>query len=119
MRIANGILAALLLLFAAVQLNDPDGLFWIVVYGIGAIWCGIAAWRAALYAIPIVYGLYALTCAAALVGLFYFWPSTSEWWMQDVWWETETAREGMGIMILVIALIVAGFIVRRARRMPV
>ncbi|MEM7267896.1 MAG: transmembrane 220 family protein [Pseudomonadota bacterium] len=118
MRIANGVLAALLLLFAVVQWNDPDGLFWIFVYGIGAIWCGIAALRPALYASPFVFGLYALTCIAALAGLFYFWPTTPEWWMQDVWWETETAREGMGMMILVIALIVAGFIVRRARRLP-
>jgi len=116
MRIANGVLFVLLVLFAAVQLNDPDGLFWIVVYGIGAIWCGIAAFRSGLYALSPVFGLFSLTCIAALVGLFYFWPKAPNWWMQDVWWETETAREGMGMMILVIALIVAGLVVRKTRR---
>jgi len=116
MRIANGVLFVLLILFAAVQLNDPDGLFWIVVYGVGAIWCGIAAFRSGLYTLSPIFGLFSLTCIAALAGLVYFWPKTPNWWMQDVWWETETAREGMGMMILVIALVVAGLVVRTARR---
>ena len=115
MRIVNGVLAALLVLFAVVQWNDPDGLFWIVVYGIGAIWCGLAAFRPAQFASSAVFGLFALTCVAALAGLVYFWPSTPDWWKQDVWWETETAREGMGMMILVVALFFAALVVRRAR----
>jgi hypothetical protein len=36
--------------------------------------------------------------------------------MQDVWWETETAREGMGMMILCVALALAGLVALRARR---
>ena len=117
MRIVNGVLAVLLALFVAVQWNDPDGPFWMVVYGAGAIWCGIAAFRANLFASNPVFGLFALTFAAVIVGLVYFWPTTPGWWKQDVWWETETAREGMGMMIMIVALFFASFGARRARRM--
>ena len=116
MRIVNGVLAAFLVLFVAVQLNDPDGALWMVIYGVGAIWCGIAAFRAGLFSATPVFGLFALTCVAALAGLAYYWPTTPGWWKQDVWWETETAREGMGMMILVVSLTFAGLVARRARR---
>lgn len=116
MRIINGIFALLLLLFAAVQYNDPDGAFWIVVYGIGALWCGLAALRPAIYRISLPFMLFAATVVVALYGLFHFWPDTPDWWKQDVWWETETAREGMGMMILLVALILAGIVALRNRR---
>jgi hypothetical protein len=118
MRIANGILAVLLLLFVAVQWNDPDGLLWMFIYGAGVIWCVIAAFRLHLFASSRVFALFALTFAAALAGLAYYWPKTPQWWMQDVWWETETAREGMGMMILIIALVFAGISALRLRRRP-
>ncbi len=116
MRILNGIFAVLLVLFVAVQWNDPDGVFWMFVYGIGAVWCALAAFRPAIFAQTLPFALYGLTFVAGLFGLVRYWPSTPGWWQQDVWWETETAREGMGMMILVLALIIAGFIVLRTRR---
>lgn len=116
MRIANGIFVVLLILFCVAQYNDPDGMFWIGVYGVGVIWCAIAAFQSRLYRQTPVFGLYALSVLAALAGLAYFWPTTPQWWMQDVWWETETAREGMGMMILCIALALAGLVALRARR---
>lgn len=116
MRIVNGIFVVLLILFSVAQYNDPDGMFWIVVYGVGAIWCGVAAFKSGLFSRSHVFGLYALTLLASLGGLVYFWPTTPQWWMQDVWWETETAREGMGMMILVVALLIAGVVALRARR---
>ena len=115
MRVLNMIFAALLILFAAVQYNDPDGPFWVVVYGLGAIWCVIAALRPGLFAAAPFFG-YLATMAGAVAGVIWFWPTTPRWWMQDVWWETETAREGMGMMILVIALIPAAFVALRVRR---
>lgn len=116
MRIANGIFVVLLILFCAVQYNDPDGLFWIGVYGAGVVWCAVAAFHSRLYRQTPVFGLFALTVVAALAGLAYYWPKTPQWWMQDVWWETETAREGMGMMILCVALALAGFVALRIRR---
>ena len=116
MRIANGIFVVLLILFSAVQFNDPDGLFWVVVYGAGVIWCAIAAFHSGLFRRGLVFGLYVLTMLTAIGGLIYFWPKTPQWWLQDVWWETETAREGMGMMILCIALILAGIVALRTRR---
>ena len=115
MRIANGVLAGLLILFAFVQYNDPDGLFWAAVYGAGALWCGVACLKPAIFR-GVWFRLFAVSFVVALVGLIYFWPKAPGWWRQDVWWETETAREGMGMMILVIALLFAGYVALRTRR---
>lgn len=115
MRLVNGVFACLLILFAVVQFNDPDGPFWALAYGIGALWCAVAALRAALYATP-AFLAYVASLAAAIAGVVWFWPRTPNFWMQDVWWETETAREGMGMMILAIALLAAGFVALRTRR---
>ena len=115
MRVANGVFTVLLILFAAVQYNDPDGMFWVVVYGIGAVWCAIACFKPTVYAGQTFFA-YLLSLAAAFAGLAYFWPTTPQWWMQDVWWETETAREGMGMMILIVALLIAGGVAFRQRR---
>ena len=115
MRIVNGILALLLILFAVAQYNDPDGLFWVVVYMIGALWCGAAALRPGLLWTGLGRMLFVVTWAAALAGMVWFWPKTPHWWLQDVWWETETAREGMGMMILVICLTAAAVIAWRPK----
>ena len=116
MRITNGVLCALLILFAVVQYNDPDGVFWIGVYGAGAAWCGLAAVRSDLLANVGVKAVFGLTLAAAIAGVVWFWPTTPEWWKQDVWWTTETAREGMGMMIVVVCLLFAGAVILPARR---
>ena len=55
------------------------------------------------------------TLAASVAGMIYYWPKTSGWWHKDVWWVVETAREGMGMMILTVVLIV---VVIAARRRP-
>ncbi len=108
MRIISGIFAVLLILFAVAQYNDPDGLFWVAVYGAGALWCLLAAFRPGLFTGGPAKLLFGLTFLAAIAGMVWFWPTTPEWWMQDVWWETETAREGMGMMIIAVCLLVAG-----------
>ena len=43
MRIAAGIMCAVFVLSAIVQLNDPDPLLWIVLYGAAALLAGAAA----------------------------------------------------------------------------
>ncbi len=116
MRIINGVLAIVMLLFAAVQYNDPDGPFWAAIYGVGALWCGLAAFRARAYTASPVFLLYGLSLAGAVFGVYWFWPTTPNWWTQEVWWNTETAREGMGIMIFTASLCAAGLVAMRARR---
>lgn len=117
MRIVAAVFCLLMFLFAAVQYNDPDAVFWGVIYGIAAIWCGLAAARPALLAG--VGRTVLLAClAGAVCGVVWFWPKTPGFWRQDVWWETETAREGMGMMITLLALVVAWFASQRRPRNP-
>ena len=104
------------MLFAAVQYNDPDALYWGAIYGIAAVWTGIAALRPALFSKSAVSTLFLVSLVLALAGVWYHWPQSPEFWKQDVWWNTETAREGMGMMIAAFALLFAGFIALRARR---
>ena len=42
MKIVNGILTLIFILFAAVQINDPDPIQWIIIYGIVAVISGLA-----------------------------------------------------------------------------
>ncbi len=116
MRIVNGVFCLLLILFTAVQYNDPDYLLWGLIYGIGAVFTGLAAYRPGSFASPRVALVFTVCLVASFGGVYYYWPTTSDWWMKDVWWETETAREGMGMMIVTAALLFASLTVLRARR---
>jgi len=42
--------------------------------------------------------------AICLVGVVYFWPLTPRFWTKEIWYNVETAREGMGLMIVFIVL---------------
>ena len=119
MRILSAILGAMLILFAVVQWNDPDGPIWMVIYGVGAIWCWLAALRPGLFGIGPVYALLAVCFTAAVAGMVYFWPQVSNWWDIDVWWPEvtgETSREGMGMMVLVLFLLAPVWLAVRTRR---
>ena len=104
MRILCFVLAALMLLFAAVQYNDPDGPKWMVIYGIPAILALIAGLRPEWYRLLALRGVLLAGVLAAVAGTIYYWPTSDKWWTKDVWWEVETAREGMGMMITVVVL---------------
>ena len=116
MRILNGVLSALMLLFMAVQYNDPDGPFWAMIYGVGAVWAGLMCFRPGLFDILFTRGLLFVSIGLAAGGTAWFWPKTPGWWQQDVWWEVETAREGMGMMVLLIVLSVVLITTIRMRR---
>ncbi len=45
MKILNLLLAVLFLLFAFVQVNDPDPVVWILIYGVMAVACVMAAFN--------------------------------------------------------------------------
>jgi len=106
MRIASGLLCVLLILFMAVQYNDPDGLYWAAIYAVPALFCGLRAFKPQVLTGTLGYGLLTLALLFFAVGVFWFWPQTPGFWRQSVWWVTEEAREGMGMMIGFIALLV-------------
>jgi hypothetical protein len=118
MRVLCGILALVLALFAAVQWNDPDVLFWAAAYGAGAVWCGVAAWRPTLLRSGPARGLLAISLALGVWGVVAFWPPAERWWAIEVWWPEqsgETSREGMGMMVLFAALLAAAAVGLRRR----
>ena len=45
MRYVNGFFCVLMVLFTVVQYNDPDAILWILIYGLTAVWAGLAAFR--------------------------------------------------------------------------
>ena len=99
MKYLFAVLAVLMGLFAAVQYNDPDGALWAVLYGVPAIWAGLAWLRPHLLAGPLARGLLGACVLAGLVLVVVLWPPAEEWWRTDVWWESEASREGMGLML--------------------
>ena len=105
MRVFCGILSLLMILFIGVQYNDPDGAIWMLFYGIPALWAALAALAPRLLLKVQALWLLLASIGAALIGVFYYWPRTPQWWAKEVWYETETAREGMGMMIVLIVLL--------------
>jgi hypothetical protein len=105
MRYANILLGVLMVLFAAVQYNDPDALLWIVIYLIPAAWAFTAAFRLPRVASKTGIALLWVTLALGLGALVYYWPQTPGFWRKDVWWNDEEAREGMGVMIALAVLL--------------
>ena len=112
LQIVNAFLCVMLIAFAAVQYNDPDLYFWVPVYLLPAALAGVAAYRPQrLRDRPFSIAL--LVCIiAGVVGTLWFWPTEEGFWRSEVWWESETAREGMGFMIVTIALLVVAFSAR-------
>lgn len=107
MRWLNIFLCLLMLLFIGVQFNDPDGPMWMLIYAVPMLWAGFAAFRPVALSRKLP-GLLLLACiAAALAAMVHYWPKTPGWWKSEVWWEVETAREGMGMMIVALVLAVA------------
>lgn len=94
------VLALLMGLFAVVQLNDPDGPLWMLLYGVPAIWAGIAWLRPRLLSGTVALVLLSACVMAGLVLVVVLWPPAEEWWRTDVWWEDEASREGMGLMLV-------------------
>jgi hypothetical protein len=105
MRVVNGIVSVILGLFALAQYNDPDALVWFLIYAIPAGWAGVLAFRPHL--LPTnraTIAAYLACLAAAMVGTAYMWPSLPANWI-----DVEEEREGLGLIIVTVALLVAGW----------
>jgi Transmembrane family 220, helix len=105
MRYVNGIFCLVLALFALVQYNDPDAVLWFLIYAIPAAWVGTVAFRPDLLSASRPAAVAFLVClAAAVAGSIYMWPSLPENWIH-----VEEEREGLGLIIVTAALILAGW----------
>lgn len=107
MRYLNVLMGILMLAFVAVQYNDPDGPLWMAIYSIPMIWAFLAAFRLPLLRTPLGSRLLQLSVLAGVAAVAYYWPQMPGFWHKEVWWNEETAREGMGVMLLLIVLLVA------------
>ncbi len=128
MRYVFAILSLVLIVFVVVQYNDADGFLWALFYGVPAICAGTVAFRPRLLAATASRAIFAL-CAAVAIGLtIFYWPPVSGWWREDIWSMAvtegraaevaEQAREGMGLMIVTVVmllLLVASFFSRSRR----
>lgn len=93
--------------FTGVQYNDPDGLLWMVYYLIPAAWAFLAAFR-----LDMLRGGTASRLLRASVGVWlglmiFYWPGMPNFWQKEVFMAEETAREGMGMMIAWLVVVVA------------
>lgn len=113
MRALLGLLLVLMILFGAVQYNDPDGWLWMGIYAVPAIWCSVGLFRIAAFRNQAVVALFWISVVLSIIGVVYFWPLTPQFWTKEVWYDVETAREGMGLMIVFIVLLVVAFSARK------
>lgn len=118
-KIINFLLAVMFLVFAYLQLNDPDPIVWIPIYGVMAIVCVFAMFkyypRTILFSLVIFYTLYS----------FFYIPGVKEWLAQDDKSQLfsnvakmehpfiEESREFLGLMINVAVLVVYLIISRK------
>ena len=111
MKVLNLLLAVLFLVFAFVQINDPDPALWILIYGLMAVACVLAAFGR--YYPKIISVLLILYLA---YGFFYI-PGVVEWLgsedksmlFDDIakmqYPYIEESREFLGLFICVIVLV--------------
>lgn len=115
MKYLNIALCVVMILFAAVQYNDPDAPVWIVIYLVPAFWAGLVAFRLPVVRDTRVFAALCATLVLAVVLTVSYWPDVPNWWREEVWWKTETAREGMGVMIATVSVAIALLTAVRAR----
>jgi Transmembrane family 220, helix len=115
MRYLNGSLCVLMTLFTIVQYNDPDAPLWMLIYGLAAIWAGLAAYDPGAVAHHHwLLGLLGLNILAVGAGAIYMWPLEV-----TTWWENEEVREGLGLMITASSLLVVAFALWRSRHLGI
>jgi amino acid transporter len=120
MRIVNFLLAAMFLVFAFVQVNDPDPVIWILIYGIMAVFSIMAIFE--FYPKKFLIGVLVLYALYSLVYL----PGLAQWLHSDNKADLfdniakmenlyiEESRESLGLFICIIVLV---FYLVRSRKL--
>jgi Transmembrane family 220, helix len=104
MRYVNAFLCLLFVVCTIAQYNDPDAVVWVLIYAIPAIWTGAVALRPDVLSNRPLKIAFLACLGAAIAGTIYMWPSLPENWIR-----IEEEREGLGLMIVTAALVVAGW----------
>ncbi|WP_181304183.1 transmembrane 220 family protein [Rufibacter sp. XAAS-G3-1] len=88
-------------LFAVVQLNDPDQAIWVVVYLAAAVLCFLAYQR------KLYRWVYALAFLGYAVGAFLLWPPVYHGVIQGMEHSPaiEEARESLGLSICALVMV--------------
>jgi hypothetical protein len=111
------LLGLLMVAFAGVQYNDPDGLLWAFIYLVPAAWAFAAAFRPVHLQSLAAERLLWTTIGLGMGTLVFYWPTVPYFWRKDVWWVEETAREGMGVMVgFAVLVVVLATVMARSRR---
>ncbi len=122
MKIVNLFLAVMFLVFAFVQINDPDPARWIVIYGLMAVACVLAAFK---YYFPKI--LVVLLVAYLAYSVVYY-DSVMQWIrsdnkamlfddiakMQNLY--IEESREFLGLLICMLVLVMHLLTVRHLQK---
>lgn len=108
MRVVNVILGLLMVAFAGVQYNDPDMPQWVLLYIVPALWMYAVTFRlqSVLRSADLMRLMWA-SVAFYIGTVIYYWPAVPNFWLKEVWMVEETAREGMGLMIALVVMLVA------------
>ncbi len=101
-RVVNALMAALFVLAAAVQYNDPDPLRWIAIYLAAALACALAVAGRLRWPVPAFVAFAALAWAAVLapgvLGRVGPGEMFGAWEMKDA--AVEEARESYGLLLV-------------------
>ncbi len=115
MRYLNILPGLMMLGFVGVQYDDPDGLLWAVYYIIPAAWAFSVALRP-VFARSGMGQRLLWACVTIWFGLMvFYWPDMPNFWQPVVFHAHETAREGMGMMIAWVVLLVAALSARSSK----
>ena len=118
MIILNSLICLLMLMCALLQYNDPDPWLWVSIYLVPGLWAGLAAAMPNLTRRKGARRLLGLCIALTLVGVGFYWPDVPGFWKPAIWWhgdlamttsQIELAREGLGMIIALVALVIVYF----------
>ena len=111
MKVLNLVLAVLFVIFAFVQVNDPDPVLWILIYGLMAVACILAAfgqiYTKVLIGLLILYAAYSFVFVSGVLQ----WIRSEDKSMlfDDIakmqYPYIEESREFLGLLICVVVLI--------------
>lgn len=112
MRIVNFLLAIMFLAFAFLQINDPDPILWILIYGLMAVYAVMAIFdfypQKFLIATAAIYALYSLMFVSGVIDWFNSGDRSALFddvaKMEHLY--IEESREFLGLIICIIVLVV-------------
>ena len=110
MKVLNLILAVMFLVFAFVQINDPDPVLWILIYGLMAVSCILAAFEyyypKVLLALLVAYAAYSVVFVSGVLD----WLKSDDKAMlfDDIakmqYPYIEESREFLGLLLCILVL---------------